>query len=279
MKPEFFRNHRLFRAEVESSLPLRLGFEGLWTCADREGRFKWHPEELKLDVLPYDEIDFSRVLDALATRHFIYRYEVAGESYGVIPSFKRHQVINNREGASILPAPPPDSPSPIVNDISTRDPRVDDACPTPLVQASVEGEGKDESRNGNHACHTRERFDRFWGMYPRKDGSKKRAFELFCKIDPDESMIVSWSGWIERAARSTQWSQADKIPHATTWLSERRWEADPPPRGNSTSDRVGLNVEEAQPLDPAYVQGVREAHAAGQARHLSRVSCKEGNIV
>jgi hypothetical protein len=64
IKPEFFRHADLYEAEKETGLPLRLAFAGLWTAADREGRFKWRPRELKLDCLPHDDVDFSRVLDA-----------------------------------------------------------------------------------------------------------------------------------------------------------------------------------------------------------------------
>jgi hypothetical protein len=136
IKPGFFRNLELFEAERETGLPLRIAFAGLWTVADREGRFKWEPRALKLDCLPYDEVDFSRVLDALTTRGFVVAYTVDGRQYGYIPTFGRHQVINNREAAS-------DLPNPNEANTLTRAPRVDDACPTPLVQDSGEGKGRE----------------------------------------------------------------------------------------------------------------------------------------
>ena len=109
IKPEFFRHERLFEAERESGLPLRLAFAGLWTTCDREGRFAWRPRQLKLDCLPYDELDFSRVLDALTTRGFLVRYRVTDENgahdFGFIPSWRKHQVINPRERDSELPDP------------------------------------------------------------------------------------------------------------------------------------------------------------------------------
>jgi hypothetical protein len=109
IKPDFFRHEDLYAAEVESGLPLRLAFAGLWTVCDREGRFRWRPLQLKLDCLPYDNVDFSRVLDALATRGFIVRYRVTDESgahdFGFVPSWRKHQVINPREKASDLPNP------------------------------------------------------------------------------------------------------------------------------------------------------------------------------
>ena len=95
VKPELFKHEELFELEEQTGLPIRIAFVGLFTCCDREGRFKWRPRALKLDVLPYDMVDFSRVLDALTTRGFVVKYEVDGEVFGEIPSFKRHQTINN----------------------------------------------------------------------------------------------------------------------------------------------------------------------------------------
>jgi hypothetical protein len=108
VKPEFFKHVELFDAEQAAGLPLRLAFEGLWCVADREGRFGWRPRELKLDVLPYDRIDFGEVLDALEHYGFIQSYTVDGKRYGVIPSFLMHQTFHHREAASKLP-PPPDN--------------------------------------------------------------------------------------------------------------------------------------------------------------------------
>jgi hypothetical protein len=105
VKPEFFKHSGLFDLEQETGLPIRLAFAGLWTCADRAGRFKWRPRELKIDVLPYDDCDFSRVLDALASRGFIVRYTSEAQVFGFIPTWKEHQFINNKEAQSLLPDP------------------------------------------------------------------------------------------------------------------------------------------------------------------------------
>lgn len=136
VKPEFFKHHDLFQAEKETGFPLRLAFEGLWCCSDREGRFKWKPTELKMDILPYDDVDFTRVLDALWTREYLVKYTSNHKVYGWIPSFLDHQAINNRETASVLP-------SPKESVILTRESRVCDACGTPLNSDQGEGKGKE----------------------------------------------------------------------------------------------------------------------------------------
>lgn len=107
VKPELFRHEELYEAEKETGLPLRVAFIGLFTVADREGRFKWRPRSLKLDVLPHDELDFSVVLAALVASGLVVRYDVDGEQFGYIPTFAKHQVINQREAQSSLPPPFP----------------------------------------------------------------------------------------------------------------------------------------------------------------------------
>jgi hypothetical protein len=105
VKPDFFRHEGLFDAERTSGLPLRIAFAGLWTAADREGRFAWSPRTLKLDCLPHDAVDFDAVLDALWQHGFVKKYQVEGREYGFIPSWLKHQHINQREAQSHLPEP------------------------------------------------------------------------------------------------------------------------------------------------------------------------------
>jgi hypothetical protein len=145
IKPGFFRHEGLYEAERETGLPLRVAFVGLWTAADREGRFKWKPRELKLDALPFDEVDFSRVLDALLTRGHIVKYAIGDAVYGCIPSWSNHQIINNREAVSEIPPP-----LPTLEDF-TRAARVDHATGTPLKQLQGEGKGREGERKEDMA--------------------------------------------------------------------------------------------------------------------------------
>jgi hypothetical protein len=157
IKPEFFKHEGLYDLERETGLPIRIAFAGLWTCCDREGRFEWRPRWLKTEILPYDEVDFSRVLDALATRGFLVKYAIGSEIYGCIPSWKKHQVINNKELPSVLPSPTesiliqePDASltrvARVADASQTRESPVTDACTTALFIPEAEGE---RERNGN----------------------------------------------------------------------------------------------------------------------------------
>lgn len=123
IKPEAHIDEHLWDAEQETGLPLFRAFTGLWCHADREGRFEWRPRPLKAGILPYWEGDFSRVLDALATRGFVVKYVSGGREYGYIRTFKDHQFINNREPASSLPDPEE-------AESFEEDPRVTDASTT-----------------------------------------------------------------------------------------------------------------------------------------------------
>jgi hypothetical protein len=180
VKPELFRHEGLYELEIETGLPIRISFAGLFTACDREGRFKWKPRQLKLDVLPFDSIDFSRVLDALVTRGFVVKYENSGELFGCIPTFKKHQVINNRESDSELPSYQ-DEKSLVLDliDDLTRQSRVSHASVTPLVQDQGERkgkEGKGREEEGKVICQQADDlaaiFD-YWCSVMNKRGTAK----------------------------------------------------------------------------------------------------------
>jgi hypothetical protein len=141
IKPEFFKHEGLFDLELSSGLPVRLAFAGLWTCCDREGRFKWRPRSLKSEILPFDDCDFSRVLDALATRGFLVKYalpEEKNEMFGFIPSWKSHQFVNNKEAQSDLPEPLEALWILDVDACGTREPRVSHANPNLALRKGKE---------------------------------------------------------------------------------------------------------------------------------------------
>ncbi|MGA9753322.1 MAG: hypothetical protein WBS54_16205 [Acidobacteriota bacterium] len=101
LKPGFFTNDLL--AEVP---PLgRLLFAGLWTLADREGRLEDRPKRIKAQLFPYDDCDVDALLEELANRRFIQRYEVDGSRLIQVTTWHRHQNPHIKEPESTLPAP------------------------------------------------------------------------------------------------------------------------------------------------------------------------------
>jgi hypothetical protein len=173
IKPEFFTHEELSDLELTSKLPIRLSFIGLWCAADREGRFKWKPRSLGIQILPYDDINFSVILDALMSKGFVKRYSVDGVTYGFIPSFPRHQVINNREQASSIP--------PFDQEL-TRESGVDDACRDAL---------KSRESGVGHACKGEGKGKEWKGREGKED---KLELELPFESDAFE---LAWSMWQE----------------------------------------------------------------------------------
>jgi hypothetical protein len=250
IKPEFFHHEGLFEAEMETQLPLRVAFAGLWCIADREGRFKWEPRRIGVQVLPYDGVDFSRVLDALATRAFVQKYRVGDACFGWIPSFLKHQVINNRESESVLPDPEGNIEEIPTNteesDASaTREPREDHAC-------RKEGKG----REGKEGVVTRELSPeleafrlRVGALIKRRPTTQwstkeiKALKEIFDFNTPEEDLVAlearyqsddkylrrelmtllnNWNGEIDKArsplASGSNQSQAGSNQNIADWL-------------------------------------------------------------
>jgi hypothetical protein len=146
IKPEFFKHSGLFDLEQKTGLPLRVAFSGLWTIADREGRFKWRPREIKVDAFPYDDCEPSHVLDALVAGEFIVKYACGSGEFGYIPSWKSHQFINNREAASTLPNP---ESCQLLDARPTRDSRDSDALTTCPVRKGRERKGRERKSSAS----------------------------------------------------------------------------------------------------------------------------------
>jgi len=196
IKPEFFLHEGLFEAERAFKLPLRIAFAGLWCAADREGRFKWEPRRLGVQILPYDNADFSRVLDALGTRGFIRKYASTTGEFGLIPSFLSHQVINNRERESELPEPPESLQNQGVDACPTRAPRDDDGNTD--AESGREGKGREQGREGKGTSSYGEEqieIGSWFNRRPTTHWSEKelKAWKSISKpIDPEDWIALRW---------------------------------------------------------------------------------------
>lgn len=132
-------------------------------------------------------------------------YEVEGKVYAEIPSFTKHQSINNREAESLIPA------------------RVNHASTT--RESGKEGR---KGKEGKDACGDASLFDRFWTEYPRKVG-KDEARKAFEKRKPDEPLLDRMLKAIREQAQSDQWAKdgGKFIPHPSTWLNAGRFDDEP----------------------------------------------------
>lgn len=105
LKPDFFKDEDIKELPFEA----RLFYQGLWVQADREGRGEDRPERLKIEIMPYDEVDAEKIMQLLACpkkngkRPFIVRYEIDGEKYYQIINWQKHQKPHKTERDSDIP--------------------------------------------------------------------------------------------------------------------------------------------------------------------------------
>lgn len=204
IKPGFFRHGDLFDAEKESGLPLRIAYAGLWCVADREGRFKWKPRDMKPEILPFDDVNMSDVLIALCSKGLVQKYTIDGQEYGWIPSFLAHQHVNKHEAKSTIPEPPKNK--------NTRAKKVDapDAHPQ-------ERKGKE----GKESIGASAPFDDFWKAYPKREarGAALKAFEKASEKTTPAILIEAAIAYASK--RAGQDKQFTKQP--ATWLNQECW--------------------------------------------------------
>jgi hypothetical protein len=107
LKPDFFKDEDIKELPFEA----RLFYQGLWIQADREGRGEDRPERLKIEIMPYDDVDAEQIMQLLAQqkkngkRPFIIRYEIDGERYYQIINWQKHQKPHKTERQSDIPPP------------------------------------------------------------------------------------------------------------------------------------------------------------------------------
>tara|TARA_R110002020_G_scaffold187961_7_gene386465 strand:- start:1315 stop:1944 length:630 start_codon:yes stop_codon:yes gene_type:complete len=79
------------------------------------------------------------------------------------------------------------------------------------------------TNNNKHIIYTDD-FKEWWNLYPRKDGSKKKAFDLFVNITDKILNFDELYSFTVKYKQSVNDKDQKFIPHATTWLNQRRWE-------------------------------------------------------
>lgn len=214
IKPEFFTSE-----DTATLTPLaRVFYACLWCQADREGRMKWQPRTLKVRCAPFDEIDVEPVLQELLDKHLVVLY---GDGLAYIPTFTKHQIVNNRERQSELPPP---------------------------LRVGREGNGKEGKGTGvkdalprvTHASVSYSpEFLEFWARYPNKTG-KGSAWKSWTRSKPALSVVLAALAW---QVESKPWKEGF-IPNPDTYLNQRRWE----------DERADAQGDQANPLSRAELE-------------------------
>lgn len=220
IKPALFKNEILGVAD-----PLyTLLFEGLWLLADREGRLEDRPLRIKAEIFPYRErVDIESMLAWLNQNGFIIRYQVGSGRFIEVANFNKHQNPHKNEAPSEIP----DKSEGCISSekIGTDSEEIKTAPADSLSSDSlnlIPDSLSTPSRDGDL-------FSRFWKLYPRKTG-KGAAEKQWTKLKPDNQLFELIVSSLAIQSQQPGWLKDDGqfIPHPSTWLSQRRWEDEPP---------------------------------------------------
>ncbi len=202
IKPEFPQSESMGRVSRDA----RLLFIQLWTLCDDSGRTRAASRMLASLLFPYDN-DAGKLIDGwleeLEREECIVRYSVDGSTYLQILKWLNHQKIDKPSQSKI---PPFDESSRIL-----ANPR----------ERSSEDQGsriKDQGKNiGDEYAAD---FVLFWESYPRKD-NKAAAYRAWKKLTKPCRLLAAAD------VASRVWGDAKFVPHAATYLNNRRWEDSP----------------------------------------------------
>lgn len=227
ISPEFFTHSGLFDAEQESRLPLRVAFAGLWTVCDRRGLFDWKPRELRLAILPYDDVHFPEVLEALERHGFVVRYVVDGKEYGRIPSFADWQTFHPHEKPSKTPEPPAVSAEPTIVRSEPDKVRLNNAVVSTVVTSTPTPTKKQGVRGADAKPNYSPEFETWWALYPKRAGgnSKHDAWNQFqARLRAGETFQAMLDGLKRYRAycEATQKVGSDYVMQAVRFLGKSR---------------------------------------------------------
>jgi len=188
LKPGFFKNEGLGLLGPYAQLL----FEGLWCLADRQGKLEDRPARIKAEIFPYYEPSppVDELLNSLfkSEEMFIERYMVDGVKYIKIWNFSNHQYPNSKETESKIPDPESNKHSKESNKHS----KLRNEHSRQNLDNSIRYKGIKYKEGGVGGGD----FDRFWEIYPTRNGKKigkKECFEFFKKIPCNEipSLLIA----------------------------------------------------------------------------------------
>lgn len=199
----------------------------------------------------FPQIDRSKEYARLGSRGGI---ATSKKVYG--KSEKENEIKKVRENSSLQPVPDRcDCEAPLQNGetdssadciITEESQREDgDKKETPLP----ENNEKDAFADGG--LYERQlfenRFNKFWRNYPRKV-ERQRAYNVFQKIKPDDTLVRKMLNAIEVQKKTTRWKKDDGqfIPYPANWLEGRRWEDEVEAASDELNDLLKNKKKEKQ---------------------------------
>ena len=210
IKPEFWTDETV----TECSLTTRLLFIGIWNFADDNGNIERSSKQMKMKIFPADDVNTEKCVKELLAIGLLREYEKDGNKYLNIKGFLKHQVINK--------------PSKIGH------PKYEEIfrTTTPLPECpSTEGKGMEGKGIVRELKNKRiVDFEKFWDTFSYKQG-KGGAEKSWMAIkgysqETFERIIESARLEAERRPQLTALGRTPKM--AQGWITERRWEDEPP---------------------------------------------------
>lgn len=95
-----------------------------------------------------------------------------------------------------------------------------------------------------------ERFEGFWKFYPRGEG-RQAAVRAWDRLQPDDQTVDRIAAALVTQKQTDEWRRGIGIPHASTYLNQRRWEDEQrdttqreaaPAENDGTVDLSGLRL-------------------------------------
>lgn len=205
IKPGFWDNELLAECDPFA----RLLFIGLWNLADRAGRLEDRPARIKKTILGYDAVDVVPLLEQLAERGFIQRYEVDGRAFIQVINFAKHQNPHVKEPESTIPAPCESGASPVQTP--------DEPCGLPLTH-SLTPDSRDPAAAGAReaAAAKRHLAPVFAGYGEQRPGFYETVAERYPAI-PLDVEALKMASWLDEHPKQRP-KRADRF--VLNWLDK-----------------------------------------------------------
>ena len=259
---------------VELDPLARLLFMGMWSYACDNGHLDDKPKQIKMRVLPTDDVDPVVLIDQMVDLGMVRR----DEDGLTIPKLREHQRIDDRYFTWCDRCTPDEIPekSRERHAAATRGARVSTSdtrrAPT-LKEGRKEGEGEGEGSSARRAPGVSDddpAFAAFWDAYPRKTakGAARKAWASMLKKRGHADGILEA---VSNYAARTKGSDEKFIAHPATWLNQERWldqDAEPMPSDAGPQEFFQIPTPPREIADnpAAYMQWVRDQRAEWDAR-------------
>lgn len=214
----------------------RLLFIGLWCLADREGRLRDRPNQIRLNIFPGEDVDVNSGLEALQAAGLVIRYEAESERLLQIRNFQNHQTPHHKEAESILPPC-------LADGCGNVEPNTVQASATSNSGMYLVTRNSKHSNGGGGGETPESSFAGFWSVYPRRvgKGAAETAWKKAVRVTSAEAIIAGLERQLPNLVALAGKDGGRFVPHPATWLNQKRWEDDAQAIGGSGTSRVALD--------------------------------------